>query len=112
MKSFSCVRPFATRGVAHQAPPSMGFSRQEYWSGLPLPSPGDLPDPGIEPRSPTLQLDIHKEKQRRSINPKTSSLKRLIQFKNLAKIDQEEYRIKEYKNKRKRHHYTQKFLLM
>ena len=38
--------------VAHQAPPSMGFSRQEYWSGLPFPSPGDLPDAGIEPRSP------------------------------------------------------------
>ena len=35
----------------------MGFSRQEYWSGLPLPSLGDLPDPGIEPRSPTLQAD-------------------------------------------------------
>ena len=43
--------------VAHQAPPSMGFSRQEYWSGLPFPSPGNLPDPGIEPRSPTLQVD-------------------------------------------------------
>ena len=43
--------------VAHQAPPSMGFSRQEYWSGLPFPSPGDLPDPVIEPRSPTLQAD-------------------------------------------------------
>ena len=43
--------------VAHQAPLSMGFSRQEYWSGLPFPSPGDLPDPGIEPRSPTLQAD-------------------------------------------------------
>ena len=41
----------------HQAPPSRGFSRQEYWSGLPFPSPGDLPDPGIEPRSPTLQAD-------------------------------------------------------
>ena len=41
----------------HQAPLSMGFSRQEYWSGLPFPSPGDLPDPGIEPRSPTLQAD-------------------------------------------------------
>ena len=38
----------------HQAPPSMGFSRQEYWSGLPFPSPGNLPDPGIEPRSPAL----------------------------------------------------------
>ena len=38
--------------VAYQAPLSMGFSRQEYWSGLPFPSPGNLPDPGIEPRSP------------------------------------------------------------
>ena len=43
--------------VAHQAPPSMGFSRQEYWSGLPFPSPGDLPDPGIKPRSPAMQAD-------------------------------------------------------
>ena len=43
--------------VAHQAPPSMGFSRQEYWSGLPFPFPGDLPNPGIKPRSPTLQAD-------------------------------------------------------
>ena len=43
--------------VAHQAPLSMGFSRQEYWSGLPFPSPGYLPDPGIEPRSPTLEAD-------------------------------------------------------
>ena len=40
---------------AHQVPLSMGFSRQEYWSGLPFLSPGDLPDPGIEPRSPALQ---------------------------------------------------------
>ena len=40
--------------VAYQAPLSMGFSRQEYWCGLPLPSPGDLTDPGIEPRSPAL----------------------------------------------------------
>ena len=43
--------------VACQAPLSMGFFQQEYWSGLPFPSPGDLPDPGIEPRSPTLQAD-------------------------------------------------------
>ena len=43
--------------VAYQAPLSMGVSRQEYWSGLPLPSPGDLPDPGIEPGSPALQAD-------------------------------------------------------
>ena len=43
--------------VAHQAPLSMGFSRQEYWSGLPCPPPGDLPDQGIELRSPALQAD-------------------------------------------------------
>ena len=43
--------------IAHHAPLSMGFSRQEYWSGLPVPSPGDLPGPGIEPRSSTLQAD-------------------------------------------------------
>jgi len=45
------------RTVAHQASLSMGFSRQEYWSGLPFPSPWGLPDPGIEPRSPALQSD-------------------------------------------------------
>ena len=57
-KSLSCVQLFATPWtVAHQAPPSMGFSRQEYWSGLPFPSPRDLSDPGIEPRSPALQAD-------------------------------------------------------
>ena len=43
--------------VAHQARPSMGFSRQEHWSGLPFPSPGDLPNPGIELKSPALQAD-------------------------------------------------------
>ena len=43
--------------VAHQAALSMGFSRQEYWSGLPFPSPGDLPNPETEPRSPALQAD-------------------------------------------------------
>ena len=43
--------------LAGQAPPSMGFSRQEYWSGFPFLSPGDLPDPGIVPRSPALQAD-------------------------------------------------------
>ena len=45
--------------VAFQAPLSVGFSRQEYWSGLPFPSPGDLPNPVIEPRSPVLQADYH-----------------------------------------------------
>ena len=58
MKSLSCVRPFATPWtVVHQVPPSMGFSSQEYWSRLPFPSPRDLPDPGIEPRSPALRVD-------------------------------------------------------
>ena len=52
---FSSVRLYATPWTsALQAPLSMGFSRQEYWSRLPFPSPGDLPDPGIEPRSPAL----------------------------------------------------------
>ena len=58
VKSLSHVQHFATPWtVAHQASPSMEFSRQEYWSGLLFPSPGDLPDPGIEPGSPTLQAD-------------------------------------------------------
>ena len=58
VKSFSLVRLFVTPWtVAHQAHPSMGFSRQEYWSGLPFPSPGNLPNPGIEPGSPTLRAD-------------------------------------------------------
>ena len=58
VKSFSHVQLFATPWtVAYQALPSMGFSRQEYWSGLPFPSPGDLPNPGIELGSPTLQAD-------------------------------------------------------
>ena len=58
MKSLTRVRLFVTPWTAaYQAPPSMGFSRQECWSGLPFPSPGDLPDPGIEPWSPALQAD-------------------------------------------------------
>ena len=58
MKSLSRVRLLVTPcTVAYQAPPSMGFSRQEYWNGLPLPSPGDLPNPGIKPGSPALQAD-------------------------------------------------------
>ena len=52
--SNSIVTPWT---VARQAPLSMEFSRQEYWSGLPFPPPGDLPNPGIEPGSPTLQVD-------------------------------------------------------
>ena len=58
VKSLSRVRLFATPWtVAYQASLSMGFSRQEYWSGLPFPSPGDLPDPGTEPGSPALEAD-------------------------------------------------------
>ena len=58
MKLLSPVRLFTTPWtVAYQASPSMGFPRQEYWSGLPFPSPGDLPDPGIEPGCPTLEAD-------------------------------------------------------
>ena len=58
VKSLSRVRLSVTPWtIAHQAPPSMGFSRQEYWSGLSFPSPGDLPNPGIEPGSPALQAD-------------------------------------------------------
>ena len=58
MKSLSHVRLFATPwAVAYQAPQSMEFSRQQYWSGLPFPSPGDLPSPGIEPESPAVQAD-------------------------------------------------------
>ena len=58
VKSLSHVQLFGTPWtVARQAPLSMGFSRQEYWSGLPFPFPGDLPNPGIEPGSPTLQAD-------------------------------------------------------
>ena len=70
--------------VAHQAPLSMGFSRQEYWSGLPFPTPGDLPDPGIEPMSPVspaLQADalqlshlgspcVTKKKKKKTNKPK------------------------------------------
>ena len=58
MKLLSRVRLFAIPWtVAYQARSSTEFSRQEYWSGLPFPSPGDLPDPGTEPRSPALQAD-------------------------------------------------------
>ena len=58
VKSLSCVRLFSTPWTAaYQALPSMGFSRQEYWNGLPFPSPGDLLDPGIKPGSPAFQAD-------------------------------------------------------
>ena len=77
VKSLSRVQLFATPWtVAYQASPSMAFSRQEYWSGLPFPSPGGLPAPGIEPRSPALQVDalpskppgnVKQDKKRRAL---------------------------------------------
>ena len=58
LSHFSPVRLFVTLWtVAHQTALSVRLSRQEYWSGYPFPSPGDLPDPGIEPRSSSLQVD-------------------------------------------------------
>ena len=59
VKSLSRVQLFATPWtIAYLSPPSIGFSRQECWSGLPFSSPGDLPDPGIEPGSPALQANF------------------------------------------------------
>ena len=64
VKSLSRMQLFTTpETVAYQALPSMGFSRQECWSGLPFPSPGDLPEPGIEPGSPALQADAGEARQ-------------------------------------------------
>ena len=58
-KSLSHIQLFVTPWtVARQAPLSMGFSRQEYWNGLPFPPPGNLPNPGIKPRFPVLQVDF------------------------------------------------------
>ena len=75
VKSLSRVRLFATPWtVAYQALPSMGFSRQECWSGLPFPSPRDLPDPGIKPRSPTLQA-LLSEPPGKPMHPCKMSLK-------------------------------------
>ena len=58
--------------VALQAPLSMGFSREEYWSGLPCPFPGDLSNPGSEPRSPTLQLTLYHLSHKQKLKPKQS----------------------------------------
>ena len=74
VKSISRVRLSATPWTAaYQAPQSMAFSRQEYWSGLPFPSPGDLPNPVIEPGSPALQADALRSELPRnySINNET-----------------------------------------
>ena len=76
MKSLSRVQLFATLWTAaHQGPPSMGFSRQEYWSGLPFPYPGDLPNPGAKPRSATLQADTLPSEPPGKINEAKSAVK-------------------------------------
>ena len=67
--------------VTHQAPLSIGFSRQEYWSGLPCPPPGDLPDPGIKSRSPALQADsLPAEPQGKPKNTGVGSLSLLLRI--------------------------------
>ena len=78
----SHVRLFATPWtVAYRTPPSMGFSRQEYWSGLPFPSPESLSDPGIEPRSPTLWADsLPAESQGKFKNTGVGSLSLLLRL--------------------------------
>ena len=74
LSRFSCVWLFVTHGlVAHQAPLSMVFSRQEYWSGLPLPFLGDLLDPGIKPRSPALQVDSLSSEPAGPVGPQDTS---------------------------------------
>ena len=82
VKLLSHVWLFATQWtIAHQAPPFMGFCRHEYWNGLPFPSPGDLPNPGIEPRSSALQADsLLAEPQGKSKNTGVSSLSLLLQI--------------------------------
>ena len=85
VQSFSCVQFFATLWtVAHQAPLSMEFSRQEYWSGLPFPSPGDLPDPGTESASPVslaLQVDSSESPSMQTTSLYSSTVNGRILFK-------------------------------
>ena len=72
VKLLSCVRLFTTPWtVSYQVPPSIGFSRQECWSGLPFPSPGDLPNLGIESWSPTLQASELYQLSYSSLEPPT-----------------------------------------
>ena len=80
LSHFSHVRLFVTPwAVARQAPLSMGFLRQEYCSGLPFPSPGDLPDPGIELGSPALQADsLPGEPQGKPKNTRVGSLSQIL----------------------------------
>ena len=81
MKPLSHVRLFVTPWtVAHQAPQSMEFSRQEYRSGLPFPSPGDLPNPGIEPGSPALHPDALPSEPPGKPNPKERQCQRMLKL--------------------------------
>ena len=84
MKSLSRVRLFATPWtVAYQASLSMGFSRQEYWSGLPFPSPGDLPNPGTEPlspKSPALASRLFTTKPPRKPRYKSGNINKMFQL--------------------------------
>ena len=79
MKLLSCVQNSAIPWtIAHQAPQSMAFSREEYWSGLPFPHPGDFPNLEIEPWSPTLQADaLPSEPPGKPIIPKTNAVCKL-----------------------------------
>ena len=88
MKWLSHVRLFVTPWtVAHQAPPSMGFSRQEYWSGLPFPSPGNLTNPGIEPSFPALQADaLPSEPPGKTSIPKKGNAKECSDYHTIAFI--------------------------
>ena len=76
VKSLSHVRLFVTPwNIAYKAPLSTEFPRQEYWSGLPFPSPEDLPNPGIKPRSPTLQADtLPSEPRGKALGIKTTEM--------------------------------------
>ena len=75
LNHFSHVHLFATPWtVAHEAPLCMGFSRQEHWSRLPCPPPGDLSNPGIKPKSPTLQDSLLSEPPREPKNDGVDSL--------------------------------------
>ena len=65
----SCPTLCEIMAVAHLGALSIGFPRQKYWSGLPFPSPGDLPDPGIEPEPPALQILYHLSHQESPRNP-------------------------------------------
>ena len=94
VKSLSHVRLFATPWtVASQDPPSVGFSRQEYWNGLPFPSPGDLPNPGIEPRYPAMQADAltseppGKRQRKKTIKPTAPGIPRWSPIQVLTKPD-------------------------